>query len=84
MIGRSYYLYQATGKILLSVIVGIVGVALLLATKVKRNGRIIGGILVGLSVFTIYSTYHISKDINLSERRGRINLVGDALNRLIN
>lgn len=84
MIGRSYYLYQATGKILLSIIVGIVGVALLLATKVKRNGRIIGGILVGLSVFTIYSTYHISKDINLSERRGRINLVGDALNRLIN
>lgn len=84
MIGRSYYLYQATGKILLSVIVGIVGVALLLAKKVKRNGRIIGGILVGLSVFTIYSTYHISKDINLSERRGRINLVGDALNRLIN
>jgi len=84
MIGRSYYLYQATGKILLSVIVGIVGVALLLATKVKRNGRIIGGILVGLSIFTIYSTYHISKDINLSERRGRINLVGDALNRLIN
>ena len=83
MIGTAYYLYHATGIVLVSLIVGVIGVALILADKVTRNGKIIGGLMVALSVMTIYTTYNISRQEELSERRGRIKLFGDILTNIL-
>lgn len=43
-IGSAYWFYQSIGIVLVSVIVGLVGVALILAKRVTKQGRVIGGL----------------------------------------
>ena len=47
-IGSAYFYYQSIGVVLVSVIVGLVGVALILAKRVTKQGRIIGGLLISI------------------------------------
>ena len=79
-IGSAYFYYQSIGVVLVSVIVGLVGVALILAKRVTKQGRIIGGLLIVLvlSGVVLLTTYKISKRPKLRSNVGKISLVGDA------
>ena len=68
-IGSAYFYYQSIGVVLVSVIVGLVGVALILAKRVTKQGRVIGGLLMVLSGAVIFTTYKISKRPNLIPRQ---------------
>ncbi|MBT4113842.1 MAG: hypothetical protein HOE36_07660 [Flavobacteriaceae bacterium] len=62
---------------------GLVGVALILAKRVTKQGRIIGGLLIVLSGVVLLTTYKISKRPKLRSNVGKISLVGDAVTRFV-
>ena len=70
-IGSAYFYYQSIGVVLVSVIVGLVGVALILAKRVTKQGRIIGGLLIVLSGVVLLTTYKISKRPKLRSNVGK-------------
>ena len=82
-IGSAYFYYQSIGVVLVSVIVGLVGVALILAKRVTKQGRIIGGLLIVLSGVVLLTTYKISKRPKLRSNVGKTRLVGDAVTRFV-
>ncbi len=82
-IGSAYFYYQSIGVVLVSVIVGLVGVALILAKRVTKQGRVIGGLLIVLSGAVIFTTYKISKRPKLRSNVGKITLVGDAITKFV-
>jgi hypothetical protein len=82
-IGSAYWFYQSIGIVLVSVIVGLVGVALILAKRVTKQGRVIGGLLMALSGVVLFTTYKISKRPKLRSNVGKITLVGDAITKFV-
>lgn len=82
-IGSAYFYYQSIGIVLVSVIVGLVGVALILAKRVTQQGRVIGGLLIILSGAVLFATYKISKRPKLRSNVGKISLVGDAITKFV-
>ncbi len=82
-IGSAYFYYQSIGVVLVSVIVGLVGVALILAKRVTKQGRVIGGLLIVLSGVVLFTTYKISQRPKLRSNVGKISLVGDAVTRFV-
>jgi len=82
-IGSAYFYYQSIGVVLVSVIIGLIGVAILLVKGVTKQGRVIGGLLIVLSGVSLLTTYKISKRPKLRSNVGKISLVGDVITKFV-
>ena len=82
-IGSAYFYYRSIGIVVISIIVGVVGIALLLGDKVTVQGKILGGLLLLLAGGAVFLTYRIATKPTLRSNVGKITLVGDVVTRVL-